>query len=378
MHDNELHCHLIGADDARDRFNTPVLCIDLDALDRNIAAMARFARASGVRLRPHAKTHKCVAIALRQIAAGAIGQCCAKLGEAEVLAAGGVHDLLITSPVVSVPAIERLSTLCRSIRRLAVVVDHPDNVEALDAAMNGTTLDVFIDIDPGSRRTGVTSAAAALEVSGHIQRASNLKFAGVQFYCGPQQHIASFAARRAAIVDRIDYLKQVLAAFNARGIHVPVITGAGTGTHRIDADLGVFTEWQVGSYAFMDREYADCELTPEPATAFEHALFVEARVISANTRGVATVDAGLKAFACDAGSPTIASGAPPGTKYRFMGDEHGMIVDPEGSHEWRLGDLVRFVVPHCDPTVNLYDTYHVLRGARLEAIWSIDGRGRSR
>ena len=376
--DSELHRPLVGQRDAREQFNTPVLCIDLDALERNIATMADFGRASGVRLRPHAKTHKCVTIAQLQIAAGAVGQCCAKLGEAEALAAGGIRDLLITSPIVSAPALTRLAKLRGFVERLAVVADHPDNVAALSAALHGSTLDVVIDIDPGSRRTGVSSAAAALELHACIRATPNLKFAGVQFYCGTQQHITTYAARRAAIAERIDYLKSVLEQFQARGIDVPVGTGVGTGTHRIDAELRVFTEWQVGSYIFMDREYGDCELTPDASPAFEHALFVDARVVSANTIGMATVDAGLKAFASDAGVPTIVSGAPEQTSYRFMGDEHGLIVDPAGKHQWRLGELIRFVVPHCDPTVNLFDSYHVMRGDQLVAIWPIEARGRGR
>jgi D-serine deaminase-like pyridoxal phosphate-dependent protein len=170
----------------------------------------------------------------------------------------------------------------------------------------------------------------------------------------------------------------VIAFLIANDVKVPTVTGSGTGTHRIDAALGVFTEWQVGSYVFMDREYADCDLTGEGAQAFEYSLFVEARVVSANTQGMATIDAGTKALATDAGLPVIVSGAPPGTAYRFMGDEHGAIVDPASKHTWQIGDLVRLAVPHCDPTVNLYDAYHVMNAETLEAIWPVSARGRSR
>jgi 3-hydroxy-D-aspartate aldolase len=382
--DLRLHGSLIGRT-ARDRLATPALVIDRDALDRNIARMAQFAHAHGTALRPHAKTHKSADIARRQLAAGAIGVCCAKLGEAEALAAGGITRLLITSPVVTEPAIRRLVELQQRCDELITVVDHPANAVALATAASapgasGTRrpLDVLVDIDPGIHRTGVASPAAALELAHRIRALPQLRDRGVQFYCGVEQHIAGFAEREAAIRERMQYLKSVIALLSEGRAARPIITGAGTGTHRIDAALGLYTEWQVGSYVFMDRQYAECELDGEGAALFEYALFVETTVVSANHRGMATVDAGFKALATDGGPPAIVSGAPTGASYRFMGDEHGAIVDPAGAHVWQLGDRVRLAVPHCDPTVNLYDSYHVLSGDTLEAIWPVTARGRSR
>jgi D-serine deaminase-like pyridoxal phosphate-dependent protein len=377
--DLRLHGSLIGRA-ARDQLNTPVLVIDRDALDRNLARMAEKARAHGVALRPHAKTHKSVDLARRQIAAGAIGVCCAKLGEAEALADGGIPSLLITSPVASPPAIRRLVALAGRVAELIVVVDHPENAAAIAAAAAGAerSIDVLVDIDPGMRRTGVASPAAAVELAGAIRAHDRLRYRGVQMYCGMQQHIASFAERDAVIRDRMQYLASVIAQLAADGARPEIVTGAGTGTHRIDAAIGLYTEWQVGSYLFMDRQYTDCDLTGDGQSPFEYALFVDARVVSCNAPGMATIDAGFKAFATDGGLPVIVAGAPPGATYRFMGDEHGAVVDPAGRHAWRLGDLVRLVVPHCDPTVNLYDSYHVFAGDTLEAIWPVSARGRSR
>jgi 3-hydroxy-D-aspartate aldolase len=374
--DLRLHGSLIGRA-ARDQLNTPVLVIDREALDRNLARMADKARAHGVALRPHAKTHKSVDLARRQIAAGAIGVCCAKLGEAEALADGGIASLLISSPVASPPAIGRLVDLAARLAELIVVVDHPDNAAALAAAAD-RPIDVLVDIDPGMRRTGVASAAAAVELARAIRAHDRLRYRGVQMYCGMQQHIASYAERDAVIHDRMQYLASVIALLAADGARPEIVTGAGTGTHRIDAAIGVLTEWQVGSYLFMDRQYTDCDLTGDGQSPFEYALFVDARVVSCNAPGMATIDAGFKAFATDGGLPVIVAGAPPGATYRFMGDEHGAVVDPAGRHAWRLGDLVRLVVPHCDPTVNLYDSYHVFAGDTLEAIWPVSARGRGR
>lgn len=377
--DQRLHGALIGHP-ARGELNTPVLVVDRAALDRNLARMAEYARARGVALRPHAKTHKSVDIARRQIAAGAIGVCCAKLGEAEALAGGGVASILITSPVVSPPAVRRLVELNGLLDELIVVVDHPDNAAALAAAVASTArpLHVLVDIDPGIRRTGVASPAAALELARAIRGLDRLVYRGVQMYCGTQQHIASYQERDAAIRERTTYLEAVLALLAEHQLAPAIITGSGTGTHRIDAALGRYTEWQVGSYIFMDRQYTECDLSGDGAPAFEYALFVETRVISCNTPGMATIDAGFKALATDGGPPAIVSGAPPGATYRFMGDEHGAIIDPSGKHAWRLGDPVRLAVPHCDPTVNLYDSYHVLDGDILEAIWPVSARGRGR
>lgn len=373
-----LHRHLIGQQGSRQALNTPVLVVDRDALERNIAAMARFARDRGLALRPHAKTHKCVEIARLQMEAGAVGVCCAKLGEAEALADGGVGSILITSPVVTPQAIERLAALHARIGDLRVVADHPDNVDALAAAVGnaGKPLPVVVDIDPGIRRTGVASADAAVALAERITHHPSLRFAGVQFYCGVQQHIASYADRRAAIEDRTAYLKSVLEALRAAGFTPETITGGGTGTHHIDADLGVLTELQVGSYVFMDRQYNDCDLQGDGEPPFETSLFVDARVISANHASMATIDAGFKALSTDGGSPTIMDGAPSSAMFVFMGDEHGALIAPD--HTFRLGDLVTLAVPHCDPTVNLYDAYHVVRDGTLIDIWPITARGCSR
>lgn len=378
QHELELHGKLIRVPGSRGELNTPVLSIDRAALDRNIAKMAAFAKTRGVALRPHAKTHKSVDIARRQLAAGAIGVCCAKLGEAEALADGGIENLLITSPVVSAPAIARLRELHERTKELAVVVDNPDNVEALSRAFGARSLRVYIDIDPGMRRTGVASPEAALDLYRRVDRARNLRMRGLQFYCGVQQHIAAYVERAEAIEDRTSYLRTIIDLLAANGLTAAVITGSGTGTHRIDAQIAVFTEWQVGSYVFMDHQYADCDLVGGDVQPYEYSLFVDARVVSANTPGMATIDAGIKALSTDGGLPVVLGGAPEGSAYRFMGDEHGAIVDPASKHRWRIGELVRLAVPHCDPTVNLYDAYHVMNGDTLEAIWPVSARGRSR
>ncbi|QDZ06061.1 hypothetical protein FPZ24_00050 [Sphingomonas panacisoli] len=174
---------------------------------------------------------------------------------------------------------------------------------------------MLVDVDPGIHRTGVASAVDAVTLARQIADAQQLMYGGVQFYCGSQQHIPIFADRRAAIADRTAYLRTVIAALAEAGLPPPVVTGGGTGTHRIDVEFGVLTELQVGSYIFMDREYRDCDL----GTTFATALMVDTRVISANAPGMATLDAGLKAFATEAGMPVILAGAPRGQHLSLHG-----------------------------------------------------------
>jgi 3-hydroxy-D-aspartate aldolase len=380
MNDEALHSHLIGRDGGRRELNTPVLVVDLDALERNIARMAQFASRHGLALRPHIKTHKSVQIARLQQKAGAIGFSCAKLGEAEVLADNGLTGgLLLTSPVTSVPAIRRLIELNARTVGLMCVVDHPENVKALGNAAHasGKPLRVLIDIDPGLHRTGVTSPEAAAHLFHEIAAQPSLVYSGAQFYCGREQHIETYAGRRAVIQQKTEYLRSVLDALRRQGGAPSIVTGGGTGTHRIDTELGTLTELQVGSYIFMDSEYAACDITGRTEPPFEFALMVDARVISANSPGMRTVDAGYKALATDGGIPRVLAGMSPETEFVFMGDEHGALISTAQPAPG-IGERVVLTAPHCDPTVNLYDFYHVVRQDTLTAIWPVDARGRSR
>jgi len=379
MDDHQLHDHLIGRQGSRASLNTPVLVVELDVLKANIARMAAFAKANRMALRPHAKTHKSGHIARLQVEAGAVGVCCAKIGEAEAIAdAGGVDGILITSPVVTPQAIERLVALNARLPDLRVVVDHPNNVVAIAQAMKGQAkkLNVLIDVDPGIKRTGVSSAEAAVSLSKAIKAEPALTLIGVQFYCGREQHVASFDERRNAIIERTNYLRGVVEALRSAGAEVKVITGGGTGTHVIDAELGLLNELQAGSYVFMDRQYLDCDIQGGNGEPFPTSLFIDASVVSANTPGMATLDSGFKSMATDGGSPAIHSGAPADAKFIFMGDEHGAVLAP--GTQFHPGERFVLTAPHCDPTVNLYDWYHVVRGDALVDIWPVSARGRSR
>ena len=370
--------NLIGVPGSRARLDTPALLIDLDALERNIAKMAAHARAAGVALRPHAKTHKSIEVARRQIAAGALGICCATLGEAEVMAAGGVPGLHITSPQVIEAKIARLIALNAKARGLSVVVDHPANLAALDQAAGAADqkLAVLVDYEAGQGRTGVQSEADLAALVEAARAARNIELRGIQAYSGNLQHIATRAARRAADLKQLEKLRGMLARLRAQGIELPIVTGGGTGTFDLDPEARVLTELQVGSYVFMDVQYQQALADGRNDMPFETALLVAASVVSANAPGYVTTDAGLKCFATDGPAPELFAGGPPGSRYAFFGDEHGKLILPPGAPRPELGSRVECVTPHCDPTVNLHDFFHVVRGDRLVDIWPVDARGK--
>ena len=367
---------LVGRPGSRALLATPALVVDLDALGRNIRKMADFCRDNGVALRPHAKTHKSARIARLQVAAGALGACAATLGEAEALVDGGIAGVLISSPVVQPSKIERLMALDARAGGLMVVADNPDNVDALAAAAAAARpLRAAVDLDMCSQRSGVPDADAGVALARRIDGAAGLEFAGVQAYAGSLQHIADFAERQrraAEINSRVAELKDKLAA---AGLRPGMVSGAGTGTHFIDGRGGDYTELQAGSYIFTDVEYNAVVLREDEPRPFEAALFVQATVISTNAPGFVTTDAGTKRFAMGCPPPEVVSGAPPGSTYGFMGDEHGKLVLGDASRRPPLGATVTLLTPHCDPTVNLYDLFHVVRGDTLVDIWPVDARG---
>jgi 3-hydroxy-D-aspartate aldolase len=373
-----LNDSLIGVAGGRAKLQTPALVIDLDAFERNVAAMVAHAKKSGIGLRPHAKTHKSAEIAKRQIAAGANGICCAKLGEAEALAAAGIDSILLTSPVVNDAGITRVIALNGRMRELILVCDNADVARRIDTAAraSGKKLKVLVDIDPGMSRTGIRSANAPALVA-QVVEARGLEFAGLQCYAGQAQHMESPNERRDASLQVMKELGALRDVLTKSGHAAKIVSGGGTGTFDIDPDAHVLSELQVGSYIFMDKQYNDVWEKPGDRVPFEVALFVQTTVISANRPGLATTDAGFKSFATDAGPPLLASGAPSGAAYFFFGDEQGGITYPRDGAPLKPGDVVSCVVPHCDPTVNLYDVYHCVRGDTLEAIWPVEARGKS-
>jgi D-serine deaminase-like pyridoxal phosphate-dependent protein len=370
---------LIGQPGSAALIPTPAAVLDLDAFERNVARMAARAQAAGLALRPHAKSHKCSAVARRQIEAGAVGICCAKLAEAEAMAAAGIGAILVTSPIAGAAQAERAAALAQQIADFRIVIDHPDGAAELAAATE-TPIQVLVDVDPGMGRSGVHDAAQAVAVWRAIAAQPNLRLLGVQCYGGNWQHIAGANARAAAVADGMAYLSRVIAALREAGADVQVVTGGGTGSFAADAAQGVLTEVQPGSYAFMDRDYRDA-LQADPDGAFEQALTIAATVISANHPQWVTVDAGLKAFATDGPLPVALTPKFADAAYRFFGDEHGRLMRPPSTKndgaEVARGERVDFMPPHVDPTLDRYDVIHLVRGDTLVEIARVEARGAS-
>lgn len=368
---------LIGRAGSRALLNTPTLILDLDAFERNLALMSARVQRLGLGLRPHAKAHKSGTVGRKQVEAGAVGISCATLEEAEAMVKGGVRNILVTSPVVNPAGIERLAALCAKADEIITVVDHAANVDALAARAReaGARLAALVDIDVGQHRTGVTSPAAAVDLALRIKSSGALQYRGLQAYYGHIQHVHAYEDRGHAVAQALDILRATIKALNDAGLAPEIVSGSGTGTHLIDAHAKVHTELQPGSYLFMDRQYNGVEIAPNNAPPFEQALFVRTTVVSVNQPGLAVVHGGWKAFATESDVPLVHRGAPADAKYQFMGDEHGGLRLPAGCPELKLGAVVEFIPPHCDPTVNLFNRFHCVRGDDLVDIWPIEARG---
>lgn len=352
--------------------DTPALVIELDAFERNVRRL-RDAVAGRVRVRTHAKTHKCAEIARRQVAAGAVGVCCQKVSEAEAMVAGGIEDVLVSNEIVGAPKLARLAGLARR-AHLGVCVDDAANVAALDAACAaaGARLDVYVEIDVGARRCGVPPGAPAVVLAQQVAACNHLRFAGLQAYHGAAQHLRSMGERGAAIRDAAAAVRATRAQLEAAGIGCPRVTGAGSGSFQFEIESGAFDEIQPGSYVFMDADYARNEWAA-PLPRFEHALFVLATVMSRPAAERAVLDAGLKASSVDSGLPLVWQR--PGLSVARVSDEHAALAIAPGATAPTLGEKLLLVPGHCDPTVNLYECYVCVRAGRVEALWPIDARG---
>ena len=356
-----------------DDVDTPALILDLDALERNIARMAEAVKGSAVRLRPHAKSHKCAQIARRQIVAGAVGVCCQKVSEAQALVADGVADVLVTNEIVGKQKVARLARLARE-AKVAVLADDAGNVGDLDSAARaeGVRLDVLVELNVGADRCGVEPGEQALALAIRIAACRNLRFVGLHAYHGSAQHLRGSEERRAAIAAAAEQALLTKVLIEKAGIACETITGAGTGTFLLESASRVFNEVQPGSYVFMDADY-NRNNWEEGWPRFEQSLFVLATVMSAPAPDRAIVDAGLKASSVDSGMPQIHER--PGVEYVKASDEHGVLRIAAGAKAPRLGEKVLLVPGHCDPTVNLYDGFVCVRRGKVEALWPVTARG---
>lgn len=360
--------------DREEAIDTPALLIDLDAFEANLARMAELLRGTKARLRAHAKTHKCAVIAHLQMKSGAVGQCVQKVAEAEALGWAGVPDILVSNEVVGAGKIARLAALAR-IARVGVCVDDASEVAMIEAAAEaaGIRLSVLVEIDVGAGRCGVAPGPEAVALAQRIAGSPHLSFGGLQAYHGSAQHIRRYEERAAAIESAVAMTRRTVEQLKQVGLDCPIVGGGGTGTFQFEAGSGVYNEIQAGSYVFMDADYGrNFDEAGAPFSTFEQSLFVLASVMSRPRPEIAVVDAGLKALAVDSGMPLVWQR--PGVRYVGASDEHGKLVVDEGRGPI-LGEKLRLVPGHCDPTVDRYDWYVGVRGGRVECLWPIAARG---
>jgi 3-hydroxy-D-aspartate aldolase len=358
-----------------DEVDTPALLIDLDALEYNLDRMAGLLAPTGARLRAHAKTHKSAVIAQLQMARGAVGQCVQKVAEAEALAWSGVPDILVSNEIVGASKLARLAALAR-IAKIAVCADHIAQVAAIEtaAADAGVRLPVLVEIDVGAGRCGVVPGPQAVALAKRIAASRHLIFGGLQAYHGSAQHKRILAERRSLIAHAVESARRTVEQLRQQGLDCPIVGGGGTGTFALEAASGVYTEIQAGSYVFMDADYGrNLDETGAPVSTFRNALFVLATVMSTPQKHIAVLNAGHKAVAVDSGLPLVWQR--PDIRYVNASDEHGVLECAPETEAPKLGEKLRLVPGHCDPTVDRYDWFVGMRAERVECLWPVCARG---
>ena len=368
---------MAGMDEAD--IQTPCLVLDLDALERNIIKMGQFAKDKNMRHRVHGKMHKSVDVALLQEKlGGSCGVCCQKVSEAEAFVRGGIKDVLVSNQVRDPAKIDRLARLPKLGARAICCVDDLANINDLSAAVvkHGTQIECLVEIDCGAGRCGVQSTEDVVAIATAIDAAEGLKFAGLQAYQGAMQHLDDYQERKAKIEIAVAMVGDAVAALKSVGLECDIVGGGGTGSYYFEGESGVYNELQCGSYAFMDADYGrilDRDGKRIDQGEWQNALFLLTSVMSHAKADKAICDAGLKAQSVDSGLPVIFGRTD--VEYIKCSDEHGVIADPDGV--LKVGDKLKLVPGHCDPTCNVHDWYVGVRNGKVEALWPITARGKA-
>jgi len=355
--------------------DTPALVVDLENLEHNLTAMADYAKKQNVKLRPHSKSHKCPAIAHQQIALGAVGVCCQKVSEAEVMVSHGILDVLVSNQVIGRTKLDRLATLALQ-AKIMVCVDDLDNINEMDEAAKvfNVTINVLVEVNVGSGRCGVLPQEPVLALAKAIMSCENLNFSGLQAYHGVAQHIRSYEGRRRAILQATHQVEETIKLLSLHDIECDVIGGGGTGTYIFEATSGIYNELQVGSYVFMDHDYAlNLNDKGEQINEFKQSLFIKAAVLSKPEDNRCVLDAGLKAYSTDSGLPVVHDIE--NTEVLGAADEHTNIRFDNSLPVPEIGESISLLPSHCDPTVNLHDWLIGIRNNQVQTIWPIAARG---
>lgn len=356
---------------SKHRMDTPALVVDLDILESNIAGMAAFVKGKTARLRPHYKSIKTPPIALKQVAAGAIGITCAKLGEAETLVNAGIKDILIANQIVGRQKIDWLAGLARH-ANMMVAVDDVHNIDELSQGMAaaGARVRVLVEVNVGNNRCGVEPGDAAVPLAHRISKSPSLIFAGLMGYEGFCMRIKDPGEKEAATRKAMEKVLTTKARVEASGLKVEIVSGGGTGTYRIVATIPWVTEIQAGTYALMDTEYRNLGID------FGCALTLMTTVLSRPNPSLAIADVGLKGITNDHGLPEVIG--VPGSRLKGLSEEHAKIELTDPSIKLTPGDTIELIPSHACTTMNLHDTLYGVRKGRLEVVWPVAARGKFR
>jgi D-serine deaminase-like pyridoxal phosphate-dependent protein len=351
--------------------------VDLDKMEQNIKHVHTRLKGTSVKVRPHIKTHKCPAIAKMQLAAGAIGVCAAKLGEVEVMLTNGIENVLMTGVNVTAPKINKAMALRKKYKGFIQAIDNPQNAKDMQDAAKaaGIVADVVMDIDV-IKRSGVLPGAPAIALAQMIDKMPNLKFRGILAYDGIATHVVGFKARKEFNSKNLEPVVETYDKLKASGLNLEIFSGGSTGTYDMMQDIPGFTDVQVGSYVFMDRQYIEIggEKNEKVFDDFAPSLTVLATIINMNHPGRIITDSGAKAFTLNQ-PPAIVIGEPDFV-YNAGSDEYGTITFTSSNKSYKIGDKLEMIVPHCDPIVNEYDFIYGIRKDKVESILPILARGK--
>jgi len=357
--------------------DSPALCVDLDKMEQNIKKVHTRLKDTPVKVRPHIKTHKCPAIAKMQLAAGAIGVSAAKLGEVEVMLNNGIENVLMTGVNVTAPKINRAMALRKKYKGFIQAIDNPQNAKDMQDAAKaaGIVADVVMDINV-IQRSGVLPGAPAIALAQMIDKMPNLKFRGILAYDGIATHVVGFKARKEFNSKNLEPVVETYDKLKASGLNLEIFSGGSTGTYDMMQDIPGFTDVQVGSYVFMDRQYIEIggEKNEKVFDDFAPSLTVLATIINMSYPKRIITDSGAKAFTLNQ-PPAIVIGEPDFV-YNAGSDEYGTITFDKANKSYKIGDKLEMIVPHCDPIVNEYDFIYGIRKDKVESILPILARGK--
>jgi D-serine deaminase-like pyridoxal phosphate-dependent protein len=347
---------------------TPALVVDLDILAKNIENMADYMSKVNTQLRPHAKTHKTPTIAHMQMRAGAVGLCCATVGEAEVMVYSGIPEVMIANEVVESCAMRRAVNLCRQARVL-MIVDDKENVQNLAAVARqyGVTVEVLVDLDVGQGRCGVRSLEQLVGLAREVRKQQGLRLIGVFGYEGHLQFIVDREERSKKGRAATGYLVAAAKELSGLGIDIELVSGAGTGTYDIASEFAEMTEIQAGSYIFMDGTYQKLGLP------FGQSLSVLSTVVSRPAPEIAIFDVGIKGISPERFYPSLQNCTDGTAEVKSLSEEHATAYLSCG-FDPRPGEKYKFTPSHCCSTVNLYDVMVGVRSGKVESLWPIAAR----